>query len=170
MIPTRYLDLADQLVSYSARLKKGDVVLFELTDTPMEMAKALIRSAIKVGALPLVDLRDSKVHREILSGLVPEQAKLINDLELHRMKRVDAYVAIRGNHNASETADVPGKKVSLYSNSQTPVRNYRLNHTRWCVLRWPTPSMAQGAGMSTEAFENLYFDVCNGIIALAILR
>jgi aminopeptidase len=28
------------------------------------------------------------------------------------------------------------------------------------VLRWPTPSMAQAAGMSTEAFENLYFDVC----------
>src|SRR5262249_46769883 len=25
---------------------------------------------------------------------------------------------------------------------------------------WPTPSMAQGAGMSTEAFEDLYFDVC----------
>jgi aminopeptidase len=28
------------------------------------------------------------------------------------------------------------------------------------VLRWPSPSMAQAAGMSTEAFENLYFDVC----------
>jgi len=35
-----------------------------------------------------------------------------------------------------------------------------VNKTRWCVLRWPTPSMAQAAGMSTEAFENLYFDVC----------
>jgi len=27
-------------------------------------------------------------------------------------------------------------------------------------LRWPTPSMAQLASMSTEAFENFYFDVC----------
>jgi leucyl aminopeptidase (aminopeptidase T) len=26
--------------------------------------------------------------------------------------------------------------------------------TRWVVLRWPTPSMAQSAGMSTEAFED----------------
>jgi aminopeptidase len=40
------------------------------------------------------------------------------------------------------------------------VQDYRVNKTRWCVLRWPTPSMAQAAGMSTEAFENLYFDVC----------
>jgi aminopeptidase len=28
------------------------------------------------------------------------------------------------------------------------------------VLRWPTPAMAQLAGMSTEAFENFYFKVC----------
>jgi len=28
------------------------------------------------------------------------------------------------------------------------------------VLRWPTPSMAQSAGMSTEAFEDFYFEVC----------
>ena len=27
-------------------------------------------------------------------------------------------------------------------------------------LRWPTPSMAQQANMSTEAFEKFYFDVC----------
>jgi aminopeptidase len=35
-----------------------------------------------------------------------------------------------------------------------------VNKTKWVVLRWPTPSMAQAAGMSTEAFEDLYFDVC----------
>jgi aminopeptidase len=50
--------------------------------------------------------------------------------------------------------------VQLYSKIIRPVQDYRVNKTRWCVLRWPTPSMAQAAGMSTEAFENLYFDVC----------
>lgn len=28
------------------------------------------------------------------------------------------------------------------------------------MLRWPTPSMAQMAGMSTEVFEDFYFDAC----------
>jgi len=32
--------------------------------------------------------------------------------------------------------------------------------TKWVVLRWPNSSMAQLAGMSTEAFEDFYFDVC----------
>src|SRR5436853_42747 len=36
----------------------------------------------------------------------------------------------------------------------------RVKKTKWVVLRYPTPSMAQMAGMSTEAFEDFYFDVC----------
>jgi aminopeptidase len=35
-----------------------------------------------------------------------------------------------------------------------------VNHTRWVVLRWPNDGMAQQANMSTEAFEDFYFDVC----------
>jgi aminopeptidase len=85
---------------------------------------------------------------------------LARDLELFRMKKMQAYIAIRGSENASENADVPADRMAMYSRIIRPVLNYRVNKTRWCVLRWPTPSMAQGAGMSTEAFENLYFDVC----------
>ena len=76
------------------------------------------------------------------------------------MKKMQAYIAIRGSENASETSDVPGGRMAMYSRVLRPVLNHRVNKTRWCVLRWPTPSMAQAAGMSTEAFENLYFDVC----------
>jgi len=36
----------------------------------------------------------------------------------------------------------------------------RVPKTKWVVLRWPTPSMAQQAQKSTEAFEDFYFDVC----------
>ena len=50
--------------------------------------------------------------------------------------------------------------MSLYTKTLRPVLNHRVNKTRWAVLRWPTPSMAQAANMSTEAFEDFYFDVC----------
>jgi aminopeptidase len=50
--------------------------------------------------------------------------------------------------------------MALYSKAIRPVLDQRVNKTRWCVLRWPSPSMAQAANMSTEAFENFYFDVC----------
>jgi aminopeptidase len=50
--------------------------------------------------------------------------------------------------------------MSLYTKTTRPVQEWRVNKTRWCVLRWPAPSMAQAANMSTEAFENFYFEVC----------
>ena len=41
-----------------------------------------------------------------------------------------------------------------------PVSDYRVNQTKWVVLRWPPPALAQLAGMSTAAFEDFYFAVC----------
>jgi aminopeptidase len=41
-----------------------------------------------------------------------------------------------------------------------PVQDQRVNHTRWVVLRWPNPSMAQMAHLSTESFEDFFFRVC----------
>ena len=89
-----------------------------------------------------------------------DHAALVRDVELARMKRMDAYIALRGAANATENADVPSDLMALYSKTIRPVQDYRVNKTRWCVLRWPTPSFAQAAGMSTEGFEDFYFEVC----------
>jgi aminopeptidase len=79
---------------------------------------------------------------------------------LEFMKEMQCYIALRGSHNITETADVPDEKIKLHDLHHKPLQDYRVNHTRWVVLRWPTPSMAQLAGMSTEQFEDFYFDVC----------
>jgi aminopeptidase len=79
---------------------------------------------------------------------------------MSRMKKMQGYIALRGSANMSETSDVDSKRMSMYSRVLRPVLDYRVNKTRWVVLRWPTPSMAQSANLSTESFENLYFDVC----------
>src|SRR6185295_6905315 len=118
------------------------------------------RAVRAAGGEPLVEVRHNRVSRELLRGTSAKHAALIRDLELARMKKVQAYIALRGSPNISENSDVPSDRMSLYSRLTRPVLNYRVNKTRWCVLRWPSPSMAQSAGMSTEAFENLYFDVC----------
>ncbi len=160
MTDPRYTKLAKLLVEYSTALKRGDRVLLDMIDVPDEFSVELMRAARKAGATPLIEVRHTRVSREIQRGTNEKHAALVRDVELFRMKRMQAYIAIRGSANASETSDVPGDCLALYSKTLRPVLNYRVNKTRWCVLRWPTPSMAQGAGMSTEAFENLYFDVC----------
>jgi aminopeptidase len=131
-----------------------------MIDVPDEMTVELMRAVRAVKAVPLVEVRHTRVTREILRGTDAKHAALIRDLELARMKKMQAYLAIRGADNMSENSDVPSDRLSLYSRVTRPVLNWRVNKTRWCVLRWPTPSMAQAANMSTEAFENFYFDVC----------
>ncbi|HZT24034.1 MAG TPA: aminopeptidase [Verrucomicrobiae bacterium] len=160
MTDPRYKKLAQLLVTYSTRIKKGDRVLLEMTDVPDEFTVELMRAVRAAGGAPFVEVRHTRVTRELLRDTNEQHAAQIRDIELFRMKRMQAYIAVRGSANASENADVPGPQMQLYSRTLRPVQDYRVNKTRWCVLRWPTPSMAQAAGMSTEAFENLYFDVC----------
>jgi aminopeptidase len=160
MIDPRYTRLARLLVTYSAELKKGDRVLLDLIDVPDEFAVELMRAARRVGATPLIEVRHTRINREIAMGTDEKHAALLCEVELFRMRKVQAYIAVRGSLNANEGADVPGSQQSLYARALRPLLNYRVNRTRWVVLRWPTPSMAQAANLSTEAFENFYFQVC----------
>jgi aminopeptidase len=43
---------------------------------------------------------------------------------------------------------------------QPVVFGVRVPKTKWVALVWPTSSMAQQAGVSTQAFEDFYFKVC----------
>ena len=160
MTDPRYTKLARLLVEYSTALKKGDHALLEMIDVPDEFSIELMRAVRRAGATPLIEVRHTRVTREIMMDTDARHAALARDVEMHRMKKMQAYIAVRGSANASETSDVPGDRMALYSKTLRPVQNYRVNKTRWVVLRWPSPSMAQAASLSTEAFENLYFDVC----------
>ena len=160
MIDPRYTKLAKLLIEYSTALKPRDQVLVDLIDVPDEFGIELIRAVRAAKAVPVIAVRHTRLNRELLRDTNQQHAQLERDLELFRMKKVQAYIAIRGSANANENADVPGDKLAMFSKTTRPVLNYRVNKTRWCVLRWPTPSMAQSAGMSTEAFENLFFQVC----------
>jgi aminopeptidase len=160
MTDPRYKKLAHLLVTYSTRLKKGDRILLDLADVPDEFAVELIRAVRAVQAIPLAEVRHSRVTRELLRDTHSAHAQLTREMELYRMKKMSAYIAIRGTANANEMSDVPGDRLALFSKAMRPVMNYRVNQTRWVVLRWPSPSMAQAAGQSTEAFEDFYFRVC----------
>lgn len=160
MTDPRYTKLAKLLVNYSTKISKGDKALLDLIDVPDEFSVELIRAVRAAGGVPFIEARHTRISREMLRDVTEAQAADIRDIEMFRMKKMQVYVAIRGSANASENSDVPSDRMQMYSKTLRPVQDYRVNKTRWCVLRWPTPSMAQAAGMSTEAFENLYFDVC----------
>ena len=152
--------LARQLTGYSIDLRKGETVLLDLYDVPDSIGIALIREVRRKKAIPLVRIHQSRISREMVKGAEDAQYKIIAKHLLNEMKDMDAYIAVRGSHNISETSDVKQDAMQLAMKHMRPVIDHRVRKTKWCVLRWPTASMAQQAGMSTEAFEDFYFDVC----------
>lgn len=152
--------LARQLVQYSTRVKKGDRVWIDCFDVPPFVAVALIRAVVEARGLPVVKLHDSLVSRELMLHASEEQYDILAKNNLDLMQEMDCYIAVRGSHNITENSDVPAKQMQMVMAKMRPFMNERVNNTRWCVLRWPTASMAQQAGMSTPAFEDFFFRVC----------
>ncbi len=155
--------LAKQLVQYSVNLQKGEKILIEMIGEETELANALVKQVNVVGGIPYITLKRSEVTRVLLTEASEEQLKDMAEWELARMKEVDAYIGIRAGNNVNELSDVPEEKMKLYSDLFVKPVHFeeRVNRTKWVILRYPTSSMAQLASMSTEAFEDFYFNVCN---------
>ena len=159
----RYTKLAYNLINYSCRLKEGEKVLIEGFGDCIPLVKELIQAAYNAKAIPLVSIKNKEVDRALLMGCSQEQLELMAKYDQERMRDVDAYIGVRAGENTAETSDVPSDKLSLYSKFYSnPVHGkIRVPHTKWVVLRYPNYSMAQSANMSTDAFEDYYFNVCN---------
>ncbi len=160
MHDARFDKLAKLLVEYSTRLKRNETVLIEAFDVPDEMTIALIRAVRKARAIPFVQIQRAKVNREMALEASEGQLSVAAQHELARMKKMDAYIALRGSNNITEFSDVSAGRMRLIAKKMRPVQDQRVKKTKWVVLRWPTPSMAQLASMSTEAFEDFFFQVC----------
>lgn len=162
MRDSRMNKLAKLLVEYSMNVQKGERVLIEAQEIDSSLTNAIIEEVYLSGGKPFVSVIDQSVKRAIMLGGDEDLYKDMAKYDIERMKEMSCYVGIRGGANALELSDVPAKSRQAYDKYYShPVHHdIRVGKTKWVVLRYPSPSMAQQAGMSTEAFENFYFDVC----------
>ena len=155
--------LARNLINYSCKLKKGEKVWIQISGEHFEFGTLLIKEAYKVGAIPFVKTSNAQIQRALLMEVSEEALNVMRENDAALMKQMDAYIGVRGGDNTSELSDIPsaqmGKYMSMYAKEVHG--SIRVNETKWVVLRYPCASMAQAANMSTEAFEDYYFKVCN---------
>ncbi len=160
----RMEQLAKGLVHYSCKVQPGEKVMIHFfgQDT-VDLARCIIKEVYKVGGLPFPKFVNAKIQREILLECSKEQLEIMAQVDVLEMSKMDCYIAIRGSENVSEYSDVDSEHMRLYNELYNePVHGkVRVPKTRWVVLRYPNASMAQLSNMSTEAFENFYYQVCN---------
>jgi aminopeptidase len=163
MLDPRVAKLAYNLVNYSTKVAKGDKVLIEATDIDYQLVNCLIKEVYAVGGYPFVQLIDSRIQREVLQGISTQYADALRSYNEPRMADMQCYIGIRGALNSYEASDVPSDNMTIYSKhySHHVHSQIRVKKTRWCILRYPSPSFAQMMNTSTDAFEDYYFQVCN---------
>ena len=162
MMDPRIQKLAKTLVGFSTRVQPGENVLIEARDGGEDLVKALVREVYAAGGRPFVWLRNKEIERELALGCTREQLALRAEADALLMSRMQAYIGFSAIRNDSEMSDVPAERMEWMSCVyEEPVHGkIRVPKTRWCVLRYPTPAMAQAASMSMEGFEDFFFDVC----------
>ena len=157
----RIIELSELLTGYSCDIQPGDKVLISYEgECCKNLARRLIKDVYEKGGIPFAEIRDSQITRELMLNCTEDQIKFKDSIDLAQMKGMQAYIAIRAGNNTAELADVPSDKMNMWSKLTRPTLDYRVNETKWVVLRYPNYSMAQLANSSLEAFEDFYFDVC----------
>jgi aminopeptidase len=127
-------------------------------------------------AQPLVDevsrlLGERRAHaliRQNLTGSLPwalaapeELLKTISSIDLYALENADALISINAPENTRERSALSTERVRL---RQAAVRraNERVftGDLKWVGCQYPTPALAQDAGMSTRAFEDFLYGAC----------
>jgi aminopeptidase len=129
-----------------------DYVLVFTTPRAAPLARALHRALISRGAWP-PGLRIG------LPGIAEDFYKLAPDdlldnfapQDLTEMEGIDAYLRIDAPENTRALSEVDPARLGRASRARAPIQEARMSK-RWCGTIWPTPALAQDAGMSEDDY------------------
>ena len=100
----RMTDLARLLVGHSTAIQPGEHLLIEAFDLPEAMVIEVIRACRDAGGHPHVAIRNNRVTRALIEGGHETQFATMAASDLERMKRMDAYIGLRGGFNINDIA------------------------------------------------------------------
>ena len=155
--------LAKNLVNYSCKIKPKEKVLIEFPIEAKDLVKEIVKEVYKQNAYPFLHIVDDSLQRQILLGTSTEHSKLQCQYMKPIFEDMDAYIGISAGDNINEKSDVPQNKMQIHSLCYAkPIHHdIRVQKTKWVILKYPTGALSQLAGMSNEAFEKYFYNVCN---------
>jgi aminopeptidase len=133
-------------------LREREYLLLASTPLAAPLVRSIHREAIVRGAWP-------PGLRIALPGLAEDfyrlaSAELLDGfpaVDLAEIKQADAYLRIDAPENTRALADVDPARITRAARARRPIQEVRLNK-RWCGTIWPTPALAQDAGMSDDDY------------------
>ncbi|MFH2019051.1 MAG: aminopeptidase, partial [bacterium] len=163
--------LARVLLEHSLKVKAKEKVLISVSDNgAMGLTKAVYIETLKCGAYPMVDMELAiQQGRSQVGGFNYQFYKLANEWQLNYMPEeiikakiawADAYVRIVTDDNVKELANIEPSKLSKRAILARPLIDPMIDSNRWVLTYYPTPGMAQQAGMALDELSEFYYQAC----------
>ncbi len=92
-----------------------------------------------------------------------EQFEIMRKHESALLEEVDVYINMMDSDNCFDMSDVPADKRQLYQQYYFRPINFEIivPKLRWITVDYPSISSAQQFGMSSESYENYFFNAVN---------
>jgi aminopeptidase len=154
----RWSQLAEILVDYSTRTRRGDRVLITMMEPEtFPLTLAVYERAVRAGAFPQVQFASAYLERALLEFGSDVLVARVPDLEWQGMEWADIYIGLRGARNPHELAGISPQRLATHRRALGQVSARRNERTRWVITRVPNEAFAQQAGISLDEMMRFYF-------------
>jgi aminopeptidase len=162
--------LADVLVRYSTKVKRGDVVEIVAEPRAMALIEAVTESVLKAGGHPMWVGRSERLHELLVSLGSDEQLSFVQPSAMFRAENADVHIGLWADVNTRYLGRVDPKRQAMAQAARRPLMKIFMNRVatgsmRWCGTQFPTEASAQDADRSLRDYEDFVFKA--GLLHLA---
>jgi aminopeptidase len=154
--------IARSMIELSTELRAGETVLVFYDPGGAALARRLARLATEVGARVLYLQRDQALEAQVAVACSPRDAlrsSVLNDVAIQMS---DVVLIVRCATDADAFEIVPRDRMILWNRARESfLMHYRVDHTRWCLIYWPTEREAALEGLSYPEYVDLFLRACD---------
>lgn len=152
---------ATLLVDTCTRVQPGWQVVVWGMPAARPLLEEIMRQLGRRGAYPLLRLTFGGglvYHRDWLRTAPLERIEEPAPLDLHVLNTCDALIAVSAPENTRDGSDIAAERTSAVNRAYRPALE-RVNASTfpWVMCWYPTPALAQEAGMTLGAFEEFLY-------------
>jgi aminopeptidase len=158
----RLAKLADVIVKYSTKVKKGDLVAINADPIAMPLIEATFKAVLQAGGHPFWQPRGDSLADIFLENASDEQLDFLNPITMHTVDTIDVQIGFWADVNTKSLSQIDPKKIGRQRVANAPrmtrfMKRAADGDLRWCGTLFPTQASAQDAEMSLSQYEDFVF-------------
>src|SRR5215217_6997880 len=160
--------LAQILVRYSTKVKKGDVCSIAASTAAEPLVQAIYEEVLRAGGLPIMQLQTSGAQAAFFELASDEQLDWVPPTTEWAVENADVHISVMASLNTRELSQIDPKKQARAQKArktimETSMRRAAEDRYRWSLTLFPTHAYASEAGMPRPPNEDFYSPPCRGV-------